>query len=226
METTLAFDVYGTLIDTQGITTVLQQYLDGRAASDFAKVWRGKLLEYSFRRGLMQQYETFAVCAGQAFAYTCALFNLHLHEDDSERILHAYALLPAYPDVRAGLGMLRDAGFRMYAFSNGSADAVSKVLSHAGLGACFLDVVSVDEVRSFKPDPDVYCHFLRRSSATGKSAWLVSGNPFDVIGALSAGMHAAWVKRSPDMLFDPWGIEPTLTVHGLDDLAGKLVAPR
>ena len=226
METTVAFDVYGTMIDTQAITAVLRDYLAGRTASDFAKVWREKLLEYSFRRGLMRQYETFAVCAGQAFSFTCARFNLHLHEDDRERILNAYALLPSYPDVQAALERLRAAGFRLYAFSNGSAEAVSKVLFHAGLGACFLDVVSVDDVRSFKPDPAVYRHFLKRASAAGRSAWLVSGNPFDVIGALSAGMNAAWVKRSADMPFDPWGIEPTLTVHGLDDLAGKLVAPR
>jgi len=40
---------------------------------------------------------------------------------------------------------------------------------------------------------------------TGSDAWLVSSNPFDVIGVISAGMRAAWVKRSPDALFNSWG---------------------
>jgi len=68
----------------------------------------------------------------------------------------------------------------------------------------------------------VYGHFLRRASASGNSAWLVSSNAFDILGALSAGIRAVWVKRKPDMLFDPWGMEPTLTVHDLDGLAQKL----
>lgn len=140
--------------------------------------------------------------------------------------MSAYAVLPAYPDVQAGLEKVRNAGFRMYAFSNGSAEAVDRSLSHAGLAEYFLDIVSVDEVRTFKPDPGVYCHFLRRAAVSSRSAWLVSANPFDVIGALSAGMNAAWVKRSADMIFDPWGIEPMLTLCSLEELAGKLEAYR
>ena len=56
----------------------------------------------------------------------------------------------------------------------------------------------------------------------GANAWLVSSNPFDVIGAISSGMRAAWIKRSPDAIFDPWGIEPTLTVNSLSNLAEQI----
>jgi len=126
------------------------------------------------------------------------------------------------PMLGSGLKRFCDAGFRMYAFSNRSPEAGDRVLAHAGLVEYFFDIVSVDEVRSFKPDPAVYGHFLRRASAPGNSAWLVSSNVFDVPGALSAGMRAVWVKRKPDMLFDPWGMEPTLTVHDLDCLTQKL----
>ncbi|MDH3585629.1 MAG: haloacid dehalogenase type II, partial [Gammaproteobacteria bacterium] len=41
-------------------------------------------------------------------------------------------------------------------------------------------------------------------------------------GAISAGMRAAWVRRSEDSIFDPWGIEPTVTVTSLSDLAGAI----
>jgi 2-haloacid dehalogenase len=47
---------------------------------------------------------------------------------------------------------------------------------------------------------------------------MISGNPFDVIGAVSAGMRAAWVRRSPATVFDPWEIEPTITVSGIAGL--------
>ena len=44
MSITLAFDVYGTLIDTQGVVASLQQ-LVGDQASDCSRTWRDKQLE-------------------------------------------------------------------------------------------------------------------------------------------------------------------------------------
>lgn len=218
MTITLGFDVYGTLIDTHGVVVRLEKHL-GDKASDFSRTWREKQLEYSFRRGLMQNYVNFAQCTSDALDYSCAYFKLCLSHYDKQELLEAYKVLPAFADVKEGLDQANSSGFRMFAFSNGSADAVEALLKNAGIREYFIDVVSVDEVKSYKPNPGVYCHFLRRAAATGAEAWLVSSNPFDVIGALSAGMRGAWVKRSPDALFDPWGIEPTLTVTSLLELA-------
>lgn len=110
----------------------------------------------------------------------------------------------------------------MYAFSNGSEEAVETLLKTAGIRNFFQGVVSTDDLKSFKPSPAVYAHFLRKANATGAAAWLISGNPFDVIGAISMGMRAAWVRRSPEAVFDPWEIEPTLTVESLRDLADRI----
>jgi len=219
--TTLAFDVYGTLIDTHGVIDALKPRL-GHQAMEFSRTWRDKQLEYSFRRGLMQNYQPFSVCTSQALDFTCSQFGMQLDPEGKMELLDAYRALPAFKDAAEGLALIRAAGFRMYAFSNGSADAVETLLEHAGLRGFFLDVVSVDEVKSFKPNPGVYAHFLRRAAATGADSWLISSNPFDVIGALSAGMRAAWVRRTQAALFDPWGIEPSLTVEGLVDLATRI----
>ena len=223
MTPTLAFDVYGTLIDTHGVVAALQPHLGERALA-FSSLWREKQLEYSFRRGLMQNYETFAVCTRQALAYAFQAFKLEQAPAQTEALLEVYRTLPAFGDARAGLEMARTAGFRLFAFSNGSADAVEGLLRHAGLRELLQGVVSVDDVRSFKPNPGVYAHFLRQAGVPGGEAWMVSGNPFDVIGAVSAGMRAAWVKRSPEALFDPWGVEPTLVVKALTDLVGGITA--
>ena len=77
MKTTLAFDVYGTLIDTNGVITALEP-LVGPKAPAFSEAWREKQLEYSFRRGLMQNYENFAVCTSQALDYTCVFLKVSL----------------------------------------------------------------------------------------------------------------------------------------------------
>ena len=223
MPATLAFDIYGTLIDTNGVVTALRETpAVGDRAAEFSRAWREKQLEYTFRRGLMQNYADFSVCTRQALDYLCAAYRVDLGEGEKDRLLEVYRVLPAFEDVSESLERLNDAGFRMYAFSNGSAKAVETLLLAAGIRDFFLDVVSVEDLRSFKPNPAVYAHFLRRAGATGADAWLISGNPFDVMGAISAGMKGAWVKRSPDAVFDPWGIEPTITVSSLGDLAERL----
>ena len=221
MAITLAFDVYGTLLDTHGVVTVLEKHV-GNKASEFSRTWREKQLEYSFRRGLMQNYENFAVCTRNALDYTCAYFKLPLSEKNREELINAYKVLPAFEDVNAGLAFAKKAGFRMFAFSNGSAEAVESLLVKARIREYFLGVVSVDEIKSFKPNPAVYSHFLRSAGAVGADAWLISSNPFDVIGAISAGMRAVWVKRSADAVFDPWGIEPTLTISSLLHLTEQI----
>jgi 2-haloacid dehalogenase len=222
MQTTLAFDVYGTLIDTHGVITALQGMIGGKA-KEFSLTWRDKQLEYSFRRALMQNYETFAVCTSQALDYTCAYYKIALSDDQKNALLGLYRVLPAFADVRDGLVQLKEAGFRLFAFSNGAADALETLLSAAGIRDLFLGIVSVDDLKSFKPNPGVYCHFLRRSGSSGDSTWLISSNPFDVIGAISAGMKSAWIRRAPDAIFDPWGIEPTVTVSRLTDLNAEML---
>ena len=221
MSITLAFDVYGTLIDTHGVIVALKKHV-GNKATEFSCTWREKQLEYSFRRGLMQNYENFALCTRNALDYTNSYYKVSLSQKDKEELLDAYRVLPAFEDVKEGLARAKKSGFRMFAFSNGSAEAVETLLKKAGIRDYFIDVVSVDEMKSYKPNPGVYSHFLRRAGALGANAWLVSSNPFDVIGAISSGMRAAWVKRSPDALFDPWGIEPTLTVSSLLNLAEQI----
>ncbi len=54
MSVTLAADVYGTLIDTQGVVSTLKEMV-GSKAEKFSCTWREKQLEYSFRRELTQK---------------------------------------------------------------------------------------------------------------------------------------------------------------------------
>jgi 2-haloacid dehalogenase len=221
MQTTLAFDVYGTLINTHGVLGALEK-LVGDQAKQFSTTWREKQLEYSFRKGLMQNYETFAVCTSQALDYTCRYYQTDLSDKQRTELMGIYRVLPAFDDVKEGLTRLKEAGFRLYAFSNGAADALEVLLDNAGIRDLFLGVVSVDDIKSFKPNPAVYSHFLRQANSTGSDAWMISSNSFDVIGAISAGMKSAWIQRSPEALFDPWGIEPTITVTTLLELKEKL----
>jgi 2-haloacid dehalogenase len=218
---TLLFDVYGTLVDPAGMAEHLAADV-GAQAADFAALWREKQLEYSFRRGLMQAYVPFAVCTAQALAYCCERLGVTMAAERREALLEAYGSLPAFADAAAALQQLRAAGHPLFAFSNGTAADVEAVLRHAGLLDAVMGVISVDALRTFKPAPAVYAYARRESGAWGQPCWLISSNPFDVIGARAAGLFAAWVQRSAANVLDPWDMAPSLTVSSLTGLVDRL----
>jgi len=217
MTITVGFDIYGTLIDPYGVTSKLAEYTSQSA--EFSRIWRDKQLEYTFRRGLMRRYENFAVCTRNALDYTDSLLNTSLGDDAKQTLMDAYRVLPAFDDVVESLKVSKDSGFRLFGFSNGLQAAVEGLLEHAGISDYFEGVVSVDDVQTFKPNPDVYRYFLKSTGVAAENAWLVSSNPFDVMGAVNIGMKAAWLQRSHNVVFDPWGIEPTIRIKSLVELS-------
>jgi 2-haloacid dehalogenase len=224
---TLTFDVYGTLVDVNpaGMAEHLRADVGDDSAA-FATLWYEKALEYSFRRGLMQHYATFAACIAEALDYCAQRFRVDISGWRRAELMEAYEWLPAFADAAPALTRLRAAGRRLFAFSNGTAAHVDALLNYASLRAFFDGIVSVDDVRTFKPAPAVYAYARRATGAWSGPCWLVSGNGWDVIGARAAGLDAAWIRRSEAQIFDPWGIEPTLIVASLTELADRLSAER
>uniref|UniRef100_UPI003561D78E HAD hydrolase-like protein n=1 Tax=Salinigranum sp. TaxID=1966351 RepID=UPI003561D78E len=68
------------------------------------------------------------------------------------------------------------------------------------------DVISADEVKTFKPDPAVYENAAARVGSDIEACRLVSANAWDAAGAGNAGMGVAWVNRRRD---PPEAIGPT-----------------
>lgn len=63
----------------------------------------------------------------------------------------------------------------------------------------FQDLVTVDEVQRYKPSQASYQHLAEKvgkQPSDMSELWLISGNPFDVIGARGMGMNAIWVDRA------------------------------
>ncbi len=220
----LAFDIYGTLVDVQAIAEPVAETLSlpAERARRFAELWREKQLEYTFRRALMRLYEPLPVVTRQALRYTAASLRVPVSESDEETLLKAQQKLPAFPDAAPGLDVLRAAGHRLTAFSNGPESSLQPLLKHNGLTGKFDQTVSADAQRTFKPDPGLYAFLVTSLSAPPLPIWVVSSNPFDVIGAKRAGLHAAWIKRSDDKIYDPWDINADLVVPDVRALAVAL----
>lgn len=217
----VAFDIYGTLIDTQAVLGKLTAEA-GERAEAISRLWRQKQLEYSFRRGLMRDYRDFSICTRDALVYASRENGLSFDEATIERLMQAYADLDAFPEAKTALYKLRDSGRGLYAFSNGSQDTVERLLHRAGIHEVFSAVVSVEAVRTFKPAPEVYAHLGQVCAEPAERICLVSGNPFDVLGAAHAGLRTAWLHRDPATQFDPWGAEPDIILGSLDELPARL----
>ena len=218
---TFAFDVYGTLINTKGVNALLEEFL-GETAVSFSALWRSKQLEYSFRRGLMDRYEDFSICTREALQFTCDATAIQLTDTQLDALMQAYKVLPAFPDVPSCLDILKDQGHRIFAFSNGSLNAIQELLEHANLLPYFHGAVSMESVKTFKPHPKGYHHFINSTGTKKDNAWLVSGNTFDVIGAAACGMKSVWLRRNSESVMDPMGYSPTLTLKSLAELPREI----
>lgn len=116
MNYTLAFDVYGTLINISGVFNSLEQMI-GDKAKPFMDTWRNKQLEYSFRRGLMQKYTDFSGCTRDSLEYCCLMFKTDLTKSQKEALMDEYSVLSAFADVEDGLKNLKTSGYKLFAFS-------------------------------------------------------------------------------------------------------------
>jgi len=225
MSLTLAFDVYGTLIDPHAVRVELERHV-GDEANRFSQLWRQTQLEYTFRRAAMGVYRDFSAVTRDALDHVCTSTGHDLAPAVRDGLLASYRTLPPFDDVPDALAGLRGRGFGRHAFSNGTPEDLRSLLGHAALDAFLGETVSVHAVETFKPDPRVYAHFNRVTGSDPVDTWLVSSNPFDVIGAVAAGWKAAWVQRSTDAVFDAWEFAPTLIVPSLETLGEAISASR
>ena len=268
---TLVFDVYGTLVDAQAVVAMLEGSL-GERAELFARQWRAKMLEYSYRMGLMRWYKPFSECIRFAFLHTCETYGVTFSSEETTALVGKYRTLPPYEEAHDALDAFCQTNATCFAFSNGAQEDLESLLQFAGLRNYFHDVVSVESIRIYKPSRIAYAYVLERiaryhqtlaTAGDGSAAhasraeelrmserrclhyvesglfdaaeavpergpvlpvpdltrvWLISSNPFDVIGAKVAGLQAVWIRRSPKEIFDPWGVEPTITVANLTEL--------
>jgi 2-haloacid dehalogenase len=217
----IAFDLYGTLVDPRATVGPLAT-LFGERAEEAASLWREKQIEFSFRRALMRAYVDFSVCTAQALLHVSDRMGVHLDEPAKRILLDAYRRLPAFPDVTAALQSLTAAGHTLVVLTNATEQSARALLHHAELIRFFETIITVDTIQTFKPNPAVYELLVNCVQQPKEKVWLVSANPWDVIGARAFGMKSAWVQRDPSHHFDPWEWAPDVTVANLGQLCDRL----
>ncbi|EIM83943.1 haloacid dehalogenase [Stereum hirsutum FP-91666 SS1] len=223
----LAFDVYGTLLDTSSISKVLEEKLQvsREKAAEVAITWRKHQLEYTWRLNSMELYEPFDEVTRRSLINATIEHGFDISNSDAEDICGAYQTLGAFKDAFDALQALKEKNnIKITVFSNGTQDMVSNSLDAAGVSPFVEGQHLTDNVKRYKPSPAVYQDLLQSLGKTNEpqNVWLVSGNPFDVCGARSSGMRAIWVDRVgkgwADRLLEPNVGGPTKIVRSLREV--------
>src|SRR5687767_6614898 len=182
------FDAYGTLYDVYSVAARCESCFPGKGAQ-LSQLWRARQLEYTWQRSLMQRYAPFSTVTREALAYACEALELELSAAQMEGLMGEYLSLSSYPDVAGTLEKLK---VKKAILSNGSPDMLLPLVKNSGLG---LDaVISVDELKVFKPAPQVYA--LAVSKLQTKNIGFVSSNCWDALGAKSYGFFVYWINRA------------------------------
>jgi 2-haloacid dehalogenase len=198
----IVFDVNETLLDLGALREPF-----ARAFGDAAPLgeWFARLLHASLVAALTDTYEDFGTLGRRALDALAVRRGVELSDEDEEGILGTMRRLPPHPEVPDALARLRSAGFAVAALTNSSGPVARQQLEHAGLIGLFDHVLSVDEVRRFKPAPEPYRMAAERLGVTPAEMRMVAAHDWDVWGAIRAGCAAAYVARSaaPFLLGEP-----------------------
>jgi len=218
--TALVFDAYGTLFDVHSVMRTVDKRFPGHGPA-VSQGWRTRQLEYTWLRSLMGRYEDFWVVTESALVAACNEMRLQLDASARTELMEAYLHLDLFPEVRRALESL--AGRKLAILSNGTPKMLQSVLDGAGLRGVFSRVISVDELKTYKPSPAVYQLAVTQMGLDKGSIGFVSSNYWDVAGAKSFGFRSYWINRSgaaPDEL----GATPDATLRSLTALADMLNA--
>jgi 2-haloacid dehalogenase len=217
---TILFDINETVLDLSSLKPRFKAALGDESAT---ATWFSMLLHTSTVCALTDTRTDFATLAGAMLDAMAARLGVELPEEMRVGILSSFARLPPYADISPALTELRNAGYRTVAFTNSSLDLVTTQIGNAGLAECFDDIISVEETGGFKPDPRVYEFAANRTGRPIEALRLVATHDWDTHGALSAGMHAAYIDRS-GAPYHPLYLRPDIVATTMSGIVERIIA--
>ena len=186
---TVAFDVVETLISLEPLRARFEHV--GMAGGALER-WFDRLLRDGMALTLAGDYAPFPAVAASALR---VVGGGRLSDDDVAHVLDGLASLPAQPDAERAMHVLTDAGVNVVCLSNGARESTEAFLDRSGLDRFVDQVISVAEVRMWKPPRAVYDHALSRIGRPAHDVALVAVHAFDCHGAHAAGLTTGWAAR-------------------------------
>ncbi len=218
----LVFDAYGTLFNVHSAIDRCEELFPGKGSA-LSQLWRGKQLEYTWLRSLMGRYVDFDRVTADGLRYACHALGLNYSEQALTELNRAYRTLQPFDDALAALRALSalKPPPKAAILSNGAPEMLNAVVKHNQLDTWLDDVLSVDAVGVFKPDPRVYQLAADRLQVAPGRIGFVSSNGWDAAGAKAFGFTVYWVNRANAPL-EELGVAPDYVLNSLNELPDLL----
>jgi len=213
------FDVNETLLDLKALDAHFARVFGDASVR---QTWFNQLIQSALVATVTDAYADFGTIGGAALEMTAARLGIAPAAADRAQILGAIRTLPPHPEVPESLVRLRDAGLRLAALTNSTANVAVDQLTHAGLADYFEQILSADMVRRLKPAPEPYRMAAERMGVTIGELRLIAAHAWDIAGALRAGCVAAFIAR-PGMVLDPLAPRPDIVGADLREVADQIL---
>jgi len=195
MTQTVVFDVYGTLFDVQSVQDQCESVFPNKG-SEISQVWRQKQLQYMFLHELMGHDVQFDDITERALVYAVNSVGEDLTQESRRQLMAAYQQLTLYEETKSVLNYLREKGYQLAVFSNGTDNMLHGLLNGSGIHDDLDAVLSVDLAGHFKPTISSYQIVTNQLNVSNEEVLFVSSNGWDIAGAKNAGFQTAWINRS------------------------------
>lgn len=215
----LVFDVNETLLDVAALDPLFKDLFGDPGTR---KEWFYTLEENWLTATVVDDYRPFGDLAKAALVMVGDRRGVKVTDADQQKLVEGIMSLPAHADVAEALGLLRDRGFSLAALTNSTLAAAQKQLESAGLSAFFDAVLSVDEVKRYKPAVEPYRLAAERLGIGTGDFTMVAAHAWDISGAAAAGCRTAFVGR-PGKVTSPTGAQPDVKGEGLLEVARQLI---
>jgi 2-haloacid dehalogenase len=211
----IVFDVNETLSD---LSPLGARFVEVGASASAAPLWFASVLRDGFALTAASENPPFAEVARELLL--SQLSEAHLNrsvEEAAKHVMDGFASLELHPDVASGVDRLREDGFRLVTLSNGAASVAERLLTSANIRDRFEKLLSVEDAGAWKPAARSYEYAAEVCDVKPDEMVLVAVHPWDVDGALRAGLRSCWVNRSGGP-FPATFLEPTYTVGNLEEI--------
>jgi 2-haloacid dehalogenase len=214
----IIFDAYGTLFDVNSAAEKCKNKI-GEKWEPFANYWRTTQLEYTWLRSLMGRHQDFWKVTEQSLDKSMKVFQIDTSMKDE--LLDLYKVLSTFPEVEETLKKLKEKKYKLIILSNGTPSLLKELVSSNNLESIFDDVLSIEEVKIYKPHPNVYNIPIKKYQIEKKQFAYLSSNTWDVSAAGNFGFNAVWVNRNEN-IFDNLDYKPITEINNLSDLNNLL----
>ena len=214
----IIFDAYGTLFDVNSAAEKCKNKI-GEKWEPFANYWRTTQLEYTWLRSLMGRHQDFWKVTEQSLDKSMKIFQIDTSMKDE--LLDLYKVLSTFPEVKETLKKLKEKNYKLAILSNGTPALLRKLVSSNNLESIFDDVLSIEEVKIYKPHPNVYNIPIKKYQIEKNQFVYLSSNTWDVSAAGNFGFNAVWVNRNKN-IFDNLDYIPITEINNLSDLNNLL----